>query len=71
MDMTVLKATQEQKESLESFANGQWVIFFIEDADGNFIIGKSILENSKYNQVRNELLALEEIPYNPKVEEEI
>ena len=69
--MKVLKATQEQKESLESFTSGQWIIRFVEDADGNFIIGKSIFENAKYDQVRNELLALEEIPYNPKVEEEI
>ncbi len=67
--MKVLKATQEQKESLESFTNGQWIIRFVEDADGNFIIGKSILKNPKYNQVRDELLALQEIPYNPETEE--
>ena len=67
--MKVLKATQQQKDSLESFTNGQWVIRFVEDAGGNWIIGKSILENSKYAQVRNELLALEEIDYNPKQEE--
>lgn len=67
--MTVLKATEQQKAILESFTNGQWVIRFVEDADGNWIIGKSILENSKYAQVRNELLALEEIDYNPKQEE--
>ena len=67
--MTVLKATQLQKESLEQFRNGNWAIKFIQDADGNWIIGKSILENSKYAQVRNELLALEEIDYNPKQEE--
>lgn len=69
--MTVLKATQQQKESLESFENGQWVIRFVQDADGNWIIGKSILENSKYSAVKNELSQLEEIPYNPKAEEEI
>ena len=68
--MTVLKATTEEKNSLEQFRNGNWAIKFIQDADGNWIIGQSILENNKYTDVKSELEALEEIPYNPVIEEE-
>ena len=67
--MTVLKATTEQKNSFEQFRNGNWAIKFIKDADGNWIIGKSILDNNKYESIKPQLEQLEEIPYNPVIEE--
>ena len=67
--ITVLKATTEQKNTLEQFVNGNWAIKFIQDSNGNWVIGKSILVNSKYEAIKSQLKALEEIPYNPVIEE--
>jgi len=64
--MEVLKANTQQYEDLQGFANGNHIIDFSSDADDNYIIGKQILTDDKFLEIRNQLEQLEVIPYNPK-----
>ena len=64
--MEVLKANSEQYEALNGFTNGNSHISFIQDANDNWIIGKEILTDDKFLEIRNQLEQLEVIPYNPK-----
>jgi hypothetical protein len=64
--MDVLKANQEQFSNLEGFSNGNSYIKFTQDADDNYIIGKEVLTDNKFLEIRNQLEQLEVIPYNPK-----
>ena len=64
--MEVLKANQEQFSNLEGFLNGNSYIKFTQDADDNYIIGKEVLTDYKFLEIRNQLKQLEVIPYNPK-----
>ena len=64
--MKVLKANTQQYEDLQGFANGNHIIDFSSDADDNYIIGKEVLTDDKFLEIRNQLKQLEVIPYNPK-----
>jgi len=64
--MEVLKANTQQYEDLQGFANGNHIINFSLDADDNYIIGKEVLTDNKFIEIRNQLEQLEVIPYNPK-----
>ena len=64
--MDVLKANTQQYKVLQGFANGNHIIDFSSDADDNYIIGKQILTDDKFLEIRNQLKQLEVIPYNPK-----
>ena len=64
--MEVLKANTQQYEDLQGFANGNHIIDFSSDADDNHIIGKEVLTDDKFLEIRNQLKQLEVIPYNPK-----
>ena len=67
--MEVLKANSEQYEALKNFSNGNNYIDFIEDADGNNTVGKEVLTDDKFVEIRNQLEELEVITYNPKITE--
>ena len=64
--MEVLKANTQQYEDLQGFANGNHIINFTKDANGNNIIGKEVLTDDKFLEIREQLEELEVIPYNPK-----
>jgi len=64
--MEVLKANTQQYEVLQGFANGNHIIDFFLDADDNYIIGKEVLTDNKFLEIRNQLEELKVIPYNPK-----
>ena len=64
--MEVLKANTQQYEVLQGFANGNHIIDFSSDADDNWIIGKEVLTDDKFLEIRNQLKQLEVVPYNPK-----
>ena len=64
--MEVLKANTQQYEDLQGFANGNHIINFSLDADDNYIIGKQVLTDDNFLEIRNQLEQLEVIPYNPK-----
>ena len=64
--MKVLKANTAQYEALNGFTNGNSHISFIQDADGNNIIGKEVLTDDKFLEIREELEQLEVIIYKRK-----
>ena len=64
--MDVLKASLEQFSNLEGFSNGNSYIKFTQDADDNYIIGREVLTDDKFLEIREELEQLEVINYNPK-----
>ena len=64
--MEVLKANSEQYEALKNFSNGNNYIDFIEDADGNYTIGKEVLTDDIFLEIRDQLEQLSIINYNPK-----
>ena len=64
--MEVLKANTQQYEDLQGFANGNHIVDFSSDADDNYIIGKEVLTDNKFLEIRNQLEELKVIPYNPK-----
>ena len=64
--MEVLKANTQQYEDLQGFANHNHIIDFSLDADDNYIIGKEVLTDDKFLEIRNQLEQLEAINYNPK-----
>jgi hypothetical protein len=64
--MKVLKANTQQYEVLQGFANVNHIIDFSLDADDNYIIGKEVLTDNKFLEIRNQLEQLEVINYNPK-----
>ena len=67
--MTVLKATQEQYNALNGYRNRNSVLQFIKDADGNYIVGKNVLTDDAFLDIRPQLEELEEIDFNPNQEE--
>ena len=67
--MKVLKATTEQYNALNGYTNGNSVLQFVEDAAGNWIVGKSVLTDKAFLAIRPQLELLEEITHNPKQEE--
>ena len=64
--MEVLKANTAQYEALKNFSNGNNYIDFIEDADGNYTIGKEVLTDDIFLEIRDQLEQLSIINYNPK-----
>ena len=64
--MDVLKANTQQYEALNGFSNGNNYIDFIEDADGNYTIGKEVLTDDIFLEIRDQLEQLSIINYNPK-----
>jgi len=64
--MDVLKASLEEFSNLEGFSNGNSYIKFTQDADDNYIIGREVLTDDKFLEIREELEQLEVINYNPK-----
>ena len=64
--MEVLVANTQQYRALQGFANGNHIIDFSLDADDNYIIGKEVLTDDKFLEIRNQLKQLEIIPYNQK-----
>jgi hypothetical protein len=67
--MEVLKAKINQYEALQGFANGNHIINFSSDEDDNYIVGKEVLTDDKFLEIRGQLQELEVIIYERKEEE--
>ena len=63
--MIVLKATQEQYNKLDGFRKGNNVLKFTKDANANWIVGKNVLTDDAFLEIRDELNQLEEVEFNP------
>jgi hypothetical protein len=64
--MEVLKANVNQYEALQGFANGNHIINFSSDEDDNYIVGKEVLTDNKFLEIRGQLQELEVIIYKRK-----
>lgn len=62
----VLKATEAQYNAINGYTQGNNKIEFIQDANDNWIIGKSVLTDIAFSEILPQLQELEEIPFNPK-----
>lgn len=67
--MRVLKANTEQYNLFNGYTNANSVLQFVEDNNGNWILGKSVLTDNAFIEIREQLKQLEEIDFNPKVED--
>tara|TARA_R100000084_G_C4531920_1_gene91565 strand:- start:58 stop:267 length:210 start_codon:yes stop_codon:yes gene_type:complete len=68
--MIVLKATQKQYKELEGYTNGINILSFAKDAEGNWIVGKQVLEDPAFESIHESLQNLLEIEYQAPPEEE-
>ena len=64
--MELIKATEEQYSNLNGFRNGSHKLEFLKDFDDNLIVGKEVLTDNKFLEIREQLNQLEVITYNPK-----
>lgn len=67
--MKILKANKEQYETLNGHKNGNSVIQFAKDGLDNWIIGKSVLNNAAFDEIKDQLLELQEIDFVPVLED--
>jgi hypothetical protein len=63
--MIVLKATQAQYEALNGHTYKVSKLEFVKDANNNWIVGKEVIHNGNFLDIRSQLLELEEIEYIP------
>lgn len=68
--MKILKATQAQYEVLDGFRNKDNLLRFNKDKNDNWIVGKSVLLDDAFIEIREQLNELEEIDFEPIVIEE-
>ncbi len=68
--MKVLKATQEQYEELNGLKFGVSQIEFGKDADNNWIVNHNLIDDPAFLIIKESLLELEQIDYNPIIPEE-
>lgn len=67
--MIVLKATQAQHEALNGYVFGVNVLNFAKDGNNNWIVGKEVLSDANFADIKPQLLELEEIDFIPKIED--
>jgi hypothetical protein len=66
--MKVLKANQTQYEALNGYTYEVSELIFVKDGANNWIVGKEVIHNGNFIDIREQLLELEEIEYiEPKV----
>lgn len=63
--MKVLKAKIEEYNELNGYRKGNSILLFIKDFHGNWIIGKSVLTDPAFMEIRLKLENLEEIEFKP------
>ena len=64
--MKVLKATQSQYEALNGYTNKASELLFIQDKFNNWIVGKEVLNDVNFLEIKPQLLELSEIDFIPK-----
>jgi hypothetical protein len=64
--MKVLKATLAQYESLNGYTNKASQLLFSKDKFNNWIVGKEVLSDANFLEIKPQLLELTEIDFEPK-----
>jgi hypothetical protein len=65
----VLKATFEQYNILNGYANGNSLLEFVQDANDNWVVSADVLTDYAFEGIKSELGELEEIDYKPIISE--
>jgi hypothetical protein len=68
--MKVLKVNQQKFISLNGYTYGINQLQFVDDADGNKVVGLSVLDNPEFADIHEQLNQLERIDFNPIQEKE-
>ena len=63
--MIVLKATQAQFDALDGYRNGDNLLKFAKDGNGDWIVGTAVLNDSAFAAMHDQLNQLERITYVP------
>jgi len=64
--MKVLKATLAQYKSLNGYTNKASQLLFIQDKFDNWIVGKEVLNDVNFLEIKPQLLEFTEIDFVPK-----
>ncbi len=67
----VLKATQEQYDTLNGYEFGAARLEFVKDADDNWVVGLAVLTDLSFSEIHDQLDALERIDFNPVQEDDL
>ena len=66
--MKVLKATKTQYNSLNGYENGLSQLQFAKDGNDNWIVGREVLNDNNFAEIRTQLNELTQIEYiEPKI----
>ena len=63
--MIVLKATQAQFDALDGYRNGDNLLKFAKDGNGDWIVGTAVLNDSAFAEIHDQLNKLEKIEFIP------
>lgn len=63
--MEVITATSSQKKALEGVYKNQSELKFTIDSNGKYIVGLSVLNDTDFEEIWNQLNALNRIEYLP------
>jgi len=69
--MIVLHPNTGQYNVLDGYQNGNALLKFVKDGSDRWIVGLQVLNEPKFEAIRNQLNQLERIEYTPIPEEEI
>ena len=61
--MQVLKATEDQYESINGYKNGDSIILFSKDANEEWVVGEAVIPDPAFAKIKAELEELEKIEY--------
>jgi hypothetical protein len=64
--MKVLKANESQYNLLNGYKNGNNILLFEKDKFNNWIVGKEVLNDVNFLEIKPQLLELSEIDFQPK-----
>jgi hypothetical protein len=64
--MKVLKANESQYNLLNGYKNGNNILLFEKDNNENWIVGKEVLNDVNFLEIKPQLLELSEIDFVPK-----
>jgi hypothetical protein len=64
--MKVLTPTQAQFNALNGYQKGSSELLFVKDKFDNWIVGKEVLSDVNFLEIKPQLLELSEIDFEPK-----
>jgi len=63
--MIVLHPNEDQYKALNGYKNNASELLFVKDGSDRYIVGIEVLNDPNFNEIRDQLLELEQITYTP------